>query len=108
MRKRQSPAVMPTPEQWAQEKLKHAPARSEEWARRVARIYCLDISDDQEGAVTPEDREAIRRMGARDARASRAAAGLPKRIEDPVALAQLAGLMRDTPRLGVQRPAKPR
>jgi hypothetical protein len=75
MRKRQSPAVVPTPEQWAREKLKHVPTRSGEWARGVARIYCLDISDDQEGAVTSEDREAIRRAGARDSRASRAAAG---------------------------------
>ena len=108
MRKGQSRAVMPTPEQWAQEKLKHAPARSGEWARRVARIYCLDISDDQEGAVTPEDRDAIRRAGARDSRASRAAAGLPEHIEDPAAAAQLAGLMRGTPRPGAQRPAKPR
>ncbi len=108
MRKRQSPAVMPTPGQWAQEKLKHAPARSEEWARGVARIYSLNISDDQEGAVTPEDREAIRRTGTRDAHASRAAAGLPEHIEDPAAAAQLAGLMRDTSRLGAQWPPKPR
>lgn len=99
---------MPTPEQWAQEKLKQAPPRSGEWARRVARIYCLDISDDQEGAVTPEDRDAIRRAGARDSRASRAAASLPERIEDPAAVAQLAGLMRGTPRPGAPRPAKPR
>jgi excisionase family DNA binding protein len=110
MRKRRSPAVIPTPEQWAQEKLKHAPTRSEEWVRGVARIYCLDISDgvDKEGAVTPEDREAIRRTGAQDSRASRAAAGLPEHIEDPAAAAQIAGLIRDTSRVGVQRPAKPR
>jgi hypothetical protein len=37
---------MLTPEEWAEEQLKNAPPRSEEWARRVARIYCLDISDD--------------------------------------------------------------
>lgn len=108
MRKCQSRAVVPTPEQWAQEKLKEAPARSGEWARRVARIYCLDISGDQEGAVTPEDRDAIRRAGARDSRAFRAAAGLPERIEDPAAVAQLAGLMRGTPRPGARQPAKPR
>jgi excisionase family DNA binding protein len=108
MRKRQAPAVMPTPEQWAQEKLEQAPSRSGEWARRVARIYCLDISGDQEGAVTPDDREAIRRAGARDSRASRAAAGLPEHIEDPAAAAQLAGLMRDTPRPDARQPAKPR
>lgn len=108
MRKCQSRAVVPTPGQWAQEKLKDAPARSGEWARRVARIYCLDISGDQEGAVTPEDRDAIRRAGARDSRAFRAAAGLPERIEDPAAVAQLAGLMRGTPRPGARQPAKPR
>jgi hypothetical protein len=39
---------MPTPEEWAQEQLKNAPLRSEEWAKRVARIYCLDISGDEE------------------------------------------------------------
>ena len=39
---------MPTPEEWAEEQLKNAPPRSEEWARKVARIYCLDIDDDNE------------------------------------------------------------
>jgi hypothetical protein len=34
----------PTPEQWAQEQLKHAPQRSRAWARAVATIYGLDIS----------------------------------------------------------------
>jgi excisionase family DNA binding protein len=58
--------------------------------------------------VTPEDRDAIRRAGARDSRASRAAAGLPEHIEDPAAAAQLAGLMRGTPRPGARQPAKPR
>lgn len=36
---------MPTPEEWAEQQLKNAPPRSEEWAKRVARIYCLDIGD---------------------------------------------------------------
>ena len=36
----------PTPEEWAEEQLKNAPPRSEEWARKVARIYCLDIDND--------------------------------------------------------------
>jgi hypothetical protein len=40
--------IIPTPEEWAEEQLKNAPLRSEEWARRVARIYCLDIGDDDE------------------------------------------------------------
>ncbi len=40
--------IIPTPEEWAEEQLKNAPTRSEEWARRVARIYCLDIGDDDE------------------------------------------------------------
>ena len=40
--------IIPTPEEWAEEQLKNAPPRSEEWARRVARIYCLDIGDDNE------------------------------------------------------------
>jgi hypothetical protein len=40
--------IIPTPEEWAEEQLKNAPPRSEEWAKRVARIYCLDIGDDDE------------------------------------------------------------
>ena len=38
--------IIPTPEEWAEEQLKNAPPRSEEWARKVALIYCLDIEDD--------------------------------------------------------------
>jgi hypothetical protein len=40
--------IIPTPEEWAEEQLKNAPPRSEEWARKVAGIYCLDIGDDEE------------------------------------------------------------
>jgi hypothetical protein len=40
--------IIPTPEEWAAEQLKNAPPRSEEWTRRVARIYRLDIGDDGE------------------------------------------------------------
>lgn len=40
--------VIPTPEEWAEEQLKNAPSLSEEWAKRVAQIYCLDIRDDGE------------------------------------------------------------
>jgi hypothetical protein len=39
---------MPTPEEWARQQLENAPPRSEEWVRRVARIYCLNVSDDEE------------------------------------------------------------
>lgn len=39
---------MPTPEEWAEQQLKNASPRSDEWARRVARVYCLDIGDDGE------------------------------------------------------------
>jgi excisionase family DNA binding protein len=91
-----------------QEKLQRAPGRSGEWTGRVAHIYRLDISDDQEGAVTPEDREATRQAGARASRASRAAADVPEHIGDPAAAAHLAGLMRDTPSLGAQRSARRR
>jgi len=35
--------TVPTPEQWAQEQLKHAPQRSRAWARAVAAIYGLEI-----------------------------------------------------------------
>jgi hypothetical protein len=37
-----------TPEEWAEQQLKHAPPRSEEWAKEVARIWCLDISHSAE------------------------------------------------------------
>jgi len=35
--------AVPTPEQWAQEQLKHAPQRSQAWAQAVAAIYGLEI-----------------------------------------------------------------
>ena len=54
--------IIPTPVEWPEEQLKNAPLRSEEWAKRVARIYCLDIGDhgDEEEKrdkrnVTPAD-----------------------------------------------------
>ncbi len=37
--------TMPTPEQWAQEQLKHAPQRSRAWARTVATIYGLELPE---------------------------------------------------------------
>jgi hypothetical protein len=40
--------ILPTPQEWAEEQLKNAPPRSEQWAQKVARIYCLDIGDDNE------------------------------------------------------------
>lgn len=39
---------MPTPEEWVEQQLKNPPHRSEQWAKRVARIYCLDIADNTE------------------------------------------------------------
>ena len=48
-------------------------------------------------ALTEQDREAIRAAGADDARRSRAAHGLPERVEDPAAIARLAALLRDSP-----------
>jgi hypothetical protein len=44
--------------------------------------------------LTAEDRAAIRKAGAEDARLSRVGQGLPDRIEDPAAIAVLAGLLR--------------
>ena len=41
--------IIPIPEEWAEEQLKNAPPRSEEWAKRVARIYCMDIGDEDDG-----------------------------------------------------------
>jgi hypothetical protein len=43
------------------------------------------------------DRETIREAGAEDARRSRIANGLPERIEDPVAVAALAAILRRPP-----------
>lgn len=40
--------VVPTPEEWAEQQLKNAPPRTEEWARQVARIWCLDIGESAE------------------------------------------------------------
>ncbi len=49
--------------------------------------------------MSAEDRSAVRKAGAEDARRSRARQGLPERIEDPAAVAVLAAIMRDTPAL---------
>jgi len=38
-------AIPPTPEEWAEEQLKKAPPRSTEWARRVARIWGLELDE---------------------------------------------------------------
>ena len=40
--------IIPTPQEWAEEQLKNAPPRTEEWAKKVARIYCLDIGGEDE------------------------------------------------------------
>jgi hypothetical protein len=37
---------IPTPEEWAQEQLKHAPERSRAWAAKVAAIYGLELPAD--------------------------------------------------------------
>jgi hypothetical protein len=44
--------IRPTPEERAEEQLKNAPPRSEEWAKRVARIYYLDIDENGEEEKT--------------------------------------------------------
>jgi hypothetical protein len=46
------PRPIPTPEEWAQEQLKHAPERSREWAAKVAAIYGLELSADDSRRVT--------------------------------------------------------
>jgi hypothetical protein len=46
------------------------------------------------GPLSPEERAAIRRAGAEDARRSRLKQGLPERVEDPAAIAVLAALLR--------------
>ena len=46
------------------------------------------------GPLSPEERAAIRRTGAEDARRSRLRQGLPERVEDPAAIAVLVALLR--------------
>ena len=89
---------VPAPQEQAQDQVKNASVRSGARARRVAPIYGLEA-----GAVTPEDRDAVRQAGAGDARRPRAVAGLPERIEDPAAVALLAGLLREPGPAGVVR-----
>ena len=48
-------------------------------------------------AMSDQEREAIREVGAEDARLSRARQGLPERIEDPAAVAIVAAILRDIP-----------
>ena len=47
-RKTGEKVIIPTKQEWAEEQLKNAPPWSEEWVKRVARIYCLDIGDEDE------------------------------------------------------------
>jgi hypothetical protein len=47
--------------------------------------------------MSAEHRDAIRQVGAEDAGRSRVLQGLPERIEDPAAVAVLAGLLRASP-----------
>jgi hypothetical protein len=47
--------------------------------------------------LSEHDRDEIRAAGASDARRSRAAQGLPERIEDPAAVSRLAAMLRDEP-----------
>ena len=44
--------IMLTPEEWAEEQLKNAPTRSADWARRVARIYGLEVNFDEGDMLT--------------------------------------------------------
>ena len=52
----------------------------------------------REPAMGDEDREAIRKAGAEDARRSRVEHGFPERIEDLAAVAVLAAILRGTPK----------
>jgi hypothetical protein len=51
----------------------------------------------QQPAMSDEERESVRRTGADDGWRSRVEHGFPERIEDPVAVARLAAILRDTP-----------
>jgi hypothetical protein len=48
--------------------------------------------------MSDEERVRVRRAGAENARRSRVRQGLPERIEDPLAVAVLAALLRTSPR----------
>jgi len=47
--------------------------------------------------LSDEEREAIRKAGAEDARRSRVEHGFPERIEDPAAVAVLAAILHGIP-----------
>lgn len=49
-------------------------------------------------ALSDQEREAIREVGAHDARRSRIEHRFPERIEDPAAVAMLAAILRDIPK----------
>jgi hypothetical protein len=53
-----------------------------------------DVRRPPRGPLSPEERAAVRRAGAEDARRSRLRQGLPERIEDAAAIAVLAALLR--------------
>jgi hypothetical protein len=89
---------VPAQQEQAQDQVKNASVRSGARARRAAPIYRPDP-----GAVTADDRDAVRQAGAGDARRPRAVAGLPERIEDPAVVALLAGLLREPGPAGVVR-----
>lgn len=61
---------------------------------RQARSVTHTQRSDPAPAMSDEEREAIRKAGAEDARRSRVAQGLPERIEDPAAVAVLAAILR--------------
>ncbi len=51
------PTTVPTPEQWAQEQLKKAPRRSQAWARAVATLYGLDMTDEHQPGEVKNGKE---------------------------------------------------
>jgi hypothetical protein len=56
--------------------------------------------------MSDEEREAIRKAGAEDARRSRVRQGLPERIEDPAAIAIIVALLRAPARGQEERTSK--
>jgi hypothetical protein len=61
------------------------------------RVPPLARSPAQQPAMSNEEREAVRQVGADDARRSRVEPGFPARIEDPAAVAMLVAILRDMP-----------
>jgi len=72
----------------------HASARKRANTGAETRQATTATQSARDGPLSGEEQARIRQAGADDARRSRVQQGLPERIEDPVAIAVLAALLR--------------